>query len=87
MKDSRYEYDPGSDALDNGRVPDIKENQISEKLVIGMLVGLFVWIMIFLILKLIGVISPMVMRICIYPVLALIIIAYLVVKSRNNRIL
>lgn len=71
---------------DDNRVPDIRENEVSEKAVIGILVGLFIWIMTFLILKLTGIISPLVMRICIYPVLALIVIAYLVVKSKNNRL-
>jgi hypothetical protein len=72
---------------DDNRVPDVKENEVSEKTVILIIVGLFIWIMTFLILKLTGVISPMVMRICIYPVLGLIVIAYLVVKSRGNNIM
>ncbi len=72
---------------DNDKIPDIKDNEVSEKVVIGVIGGLFVWIITFIILKMIGIISPAIMRICIYPVLAAIIIAYLVIKSKNNRML
>ena len=86
MNDPRYNPNQIGDD-DKNRLPDIKENEISEKMVILIIAGLFVWIMTFLILKLTGIISPIVMRICIYPVLGLIVISYLVVKSRNNRIM
>lgn len=71
---------------DNEKIPDIKQNEVSEKFAIGILIGVAVWILTFFILKSLGVISPLVMRICIYPVILIIIIAYVIVKNNNNKL-
>ena len=71
---------------DNEKIPDIKQNEVSEKFAIGIMIGVAVWILTFFILKSLGVISPLVMRICIYPVILIIIIAYVIVKNNNNKL-
>lgn len=79
-------YIPDIDENDNGRVPEVKQNEISQKFAIGVSVGIMIWILAFIVLKSTGVISGLVMRICIYPVILAILIFYMVVKNKNNTI-
>ncbi len=79
-------YIPEIDENDNGRVPEVKQNEISQKFAIGVSVGIMIWILAFIVLKSTGVISGLVMRICIYPVILAILIFYMVVKNKNNTI-
>ena len=71
---------------DDEKVPELKQNEISEKLGIGLITVLALWVLTFLILKSMGIISALIMRICIYPVVVGILIAYVVIKNKNNRI-
>lgn len=71
---------------DDEKVPELKQNEISEKLGIGLITVLALWVLTFLILKSMGIISALIMRICIYPVVVGILIAYAVIKNKNNRI-
>lgn len=71
---------------DDEKVPELKQNEISEKLGIGLITVLALWVLTFLILKSMGIISALIMRIYIYPVVVGILIAYVVIKNKNNRI-
>ena len=71
---------------DDEKIPELKQNEISEKLGIGLITVLALWVLTFLILKSMGIISALIMRICIYPVVVGILIAYAVIKNKNNRI-
>ena len=70
---------------DEERIPEVKENEISEKLAIGGLIGIALWVFIFMMLRTTGFISGFVMRLCIYPVIGIIFVLYAVVKYRNSR--
>ena len=71
---------------DDERVPEVRQNQVSEKLVFGVSIGIVLWILIFMILKTTGLISGLVMRICIYPVVVGIILFYGYVTYKNRGI-
>ncbi len=71
---------------DKEKVPEVKQNEVSQKFAIGISIGIMAWILTFMVLKSAGVISPLVMRICIYPVILAVIIVYAVIKNKNNTI-
>lgn len=80
------EYIPEIDENDNGKVPEVRQNEVSQKFAIGVSLGVMIWILLFIILKSTGVISGLIMRICIYPVIVAILIFYMIIKNRNNPI-
>lgn len=83
---NEYKYTEEIPDDDNEKVPEVRQNSVSEKLVLGASIGIAVWIFIFMILRTTGLISAMVMRICIYPVVVGIILFYIAVKYKNRGI-
>ena len=71
---------------DEDRIPEVRQNQLSEKFTIGVAVAIAIWIFVFMILESIGVIPAWVMRVCVYPVVGLVLVAYGIIKYRNNRL-
>ena len=71
---------------DKEKIPDMKENEIPEWVAIGGIILLFIWIITFMLLKMAGIIPAYVMRLCIYPVIAILFIAYVIVKNKNSKI-
>lgn len=80
MDDYRIDIDDD----ENEKVPEVKQNEVSEKKAIGVAIGVFVWIFIFAMLKFAGVIPAYVMRICIYPVVVGLILYYIFIKYNNR---
>lgn len=73
------------DEEDDEKIPEVKQNELSEKFTIGVAIAIALWIFVFMMLGTIGIISGLVMRICIYPVVVGILIAYVIVKYKKNR--
>ncbi len=65
-------------------IPDIKKNEISNKAAIGIAIGVFIWIAIFMLLNIFGVIPAFLMRIFVYPVILIVIGGYIFIKYKNN---
>ncbi len=85
---NEYNYIPEIEDEDDDKekVPEVKQNEVSQKFAIGVSLGVMIWILLFMVLKSAGIISPLVMRICIYPVIIAVIIIYAIIKNKNNTI-
>lgn len=77
-------YTPQFEEDDNEKMKS--KNKVSPALVIGITIGIFVWMLLCLVLTTVGIMSQMVMRICIYPLLLITIIVYIIIKQKNNTI-
>ena len=79
-----YKYTQELDDDHNERVPEVKQNQVSEKKVIGISIAIAVWIFVFMLLRAAGIISALIMRVCIYPVVIGIVVMYFIVKFHRH---
>lgn len=77
-------YIPEIEDDDNEKVPEVKQNEVSQKFAIGVSIGVMMWILIFMVLKSAGIIPAFVMRLCIYPVILAVLIIYAIIKHKNN---
>ena len=66
------------------KIPEVRQNELSSKFTIGAGLGIILWVVIFMLLKSMNIISDSVMRICIYPVIIGLILFYLYVKSKRQ---
>ena len=62
------------------------KNRISPTLVIVITIAVLAWMLLCLVLNTMGIMSAFVMRICIYPLLGITIIAYIIIKHKNSTI-
>lgn len=80
-----FKYNGEIEDEDDEKIPEVKQNELSEKFTIGVAVAIAVWIFVFMMLESTGVISVLVMRLCIYPVVAGLLIAYGIIKYKKNK--